>query len=126
MDSDGATSPDSVNLLGSGVEPPAPVPNRTSLDFGDVPVGTTSARQFVFVTNASPISSLPLGQPSASGDFAVPSSNCSGTTLPPVSTSRLVLRRLRHLQPHHDRPGHRHPHHPRRQRLPLGKRGAVG
>ncbi|NEV62685.1 InlB B-repeat-containing protein [Thiorhodococcus minor] len=85
MESDGATSPDSVNLLGSGVEPPAPVPTPTSRDFGDVPVGTASARQFVFVKNASPIRSLPLGQPSASGDFAVQSSNCSGTTLPPSS-----------------------------------------
>ncbi|EED34107.1 conserved hypothetical protein [Luminiphilus syltensis NOR5-1B] len=84
MDSDGATSPDSVTLLGSGVEPPAPLPSKTSLDFGDVPVGTVSPRQLVVVKNASPISSLPLGQLSASGDFALQSDTCSGATLTPV------------------------------------------
>ncbi|NEX22035.1 IPTL-CTERM sorting domain-containing protein [Thiorhodococcus mannitoliphagus] len=84
MESNGATSPDNVNLIGVGVEPPAPLPNTTSLDFGDVPVGTTSARQFVVVKNASPIRSLPLGQLSARGDFAVQSDTCSGATLPPT------------------------------------------
>ena len=80
MDSDGATSPDNVNLLGSGVEPPAPVPNPTSLSFGDVAAGT-STTQTVTVTNIGALSSLTLGQLSAGGDFSLQSDTCSGATI---------------------------------------------
>jgi hypothetical protein len=83
MNSDGATSPDSVNLLGSGVKAPAPVPSTSSIDFGDVVRGTTAA-QSLTVSNEGPLSSLPLGQLSASSDFAVQADTCSGTTLAPA------------------------------------------
>ena len=80
MDSDGATSPDNVNLLGSGVEPPAPVPNPTSLNFGDVAAGTSST-QTVTVTNIGALSNLTLGQLSAGGDFSLQSDTCSGANI---------------------------------------------
>lgn len=86
MTSDGATSPDNVNLLGVGVLAPAPVPSSTSLDFGDVLVGTSSAQQIVGVTNQGALRSLTLGQLSVSGDFTLQalSGQCSGATLAPA------------------------------------------
>ena len=83
MESDGATSPDNVNLLGSGVKAPAPIPSASSINFGDVVRGTTAVQPLT-VRNEGPLSSLPLGPLSASGDFAVQADTCSGTTLAPA------------------------------------------
>ncbi|MEP0201323.1 MAG: choice-of-anchor D domain-containing protein [Halioglobus sp.] len=86
MTSDAATSPDNVNLLGEGVPAPAPEPAPTSLNFGDVIIGTSSTQQILTVRNIGPLRGLPLGQLSVSGDFTLQalSGQCSGATLAPA------------------------------------------
>jgi hypothetical protein len=88
--SDTPTSPGKASNPGSG---PGPVQNSsastgiliavTALDFGDVPVGTTSPQQKVAVTNVGPVAIVMSGTGGAPGGSFGSSQDCQGTTLNP-------------------------------------------
>ena len=86
--SDAPTSPDTVSLAGSGVQPTV-VLMPASLDFGDVAVGQASSAQTVTLENNG-ASDLTLDALSVSGadagDFALANDTCSGQVLAAAAT----------------------------------------
>ncbi|HEX9697697.1 MAG TPA: choice-of-anchor D domain-containing protein [Actinomycetota bacterium] len=82
-------SPHTVALGGTGVLAPTLSLNRTSIAFGNVELGTTSAAQSVIVTNTGG-SNLVVGTVTISGSFATAfvktSDTCSGAAVVPGGT----------------------------------------
>jgi uncharacterized repeat protein (TIGR01451 family) len=71
---------------------PVAVVSPTSFDFGNQPVGQTSAAQ-VFTVQNTGNSGLQMNTATASGDFAIPSGSdmCSGTTVAPGGTCTISV-----------------------------------
>jgi len=83
VESNSATSPDKVVLLGIGAPAPAPSPATTTLNFGSVERDRTTPPIPLVISNAGTLGDLDLGALTVSGDFALVNDNCSGTTLAP-------------------------------------------
>ena len=89
------TSPHVISLTGTGVAPVANL-NKTSIDFGDQRVGTTSSQVGVAVKNTG-FGSLVIGTPTLTGAnaadfFIAPGTNCSGASLAAGNTCLIVLK----------------------------------
>ncbi|HET6165643.1 MAG TPA: choice-of-anchor D domain-containing protein, partial [Marmoricola sp.] len=89
------TSPHDIALTGNGIAPIATL-NKTSFDFGDQVVGTTSTQTGVSVRNTGS-SPLVIGTPALvganPGDFVIAAgSNCAGASVAPGSTCLIVLK----------------------------------
>lgn len=97
----GAGSPLTVPLAGNGTGggggggSPAVGLNTTSLAFGSITVGSTSASQNVVVTNTG-AANLVIGTVTVTGtnasEFTKPTDTCSGATLAPSGTCQLAGR----------------------------------
>ena len=74
--SNAASSPDTVQLTGTGVAPVIAISPR-SLSFGSVPIGTNSNPQNVTVTNAG-TSAMTVTGATVSGPFTIASDGCTG------------------------------------------------
>lgn len=83
-----AGSPHSLSLTGTGV-PPAPLVSLSPgfLDFGSLPVGTTSSAQTVVLTNTGDVT-LNISGITVSGDFGIASNSC-GTSLAPAGNCNI-------------------------------------
>jgi uncharacterized repeat protein (TIGR01451 family) len=87
--SNAASSPAHVSLTGTGIAPAITV-SPTSLKFGSVPVGTTSAPQTVTVGNAGS-SPLTVSSAGTSGPFAVSDDSCtSAGAIAPGGTCQIA------------------------------------
>jgi uncharacterized repeat protein (TIGR01451 family) len=88
--SNALSSPDSVSLSGTGIAPLISVTPGT-LQFGSVPVTSTSAPQSVTVANAG-TSDLTVTSAAASGPFAVSSDACTGAgAIAPGGTCQIAV-----------------------------------
>jgi hypothetical protein len=79
----------SFSFAGNGVAKAAFLISPTSLDFGDVEVGTTSANQQVTVTNVSSSAKVISMAGGAAGDFGG-FQDCQGTTLNPGASCHIT------------------------------------
>jgi hypothetical protein len=80
--SNSPTSPDSVSLSGTGVEPPAVDLSTTSINFGSQNVGSASAQQTITVTNSGG-ADLVIGTLGATSEFIVSADGCTAATITP-------------------------------------------
>ncbi len=88
--SNALSSPDSVSLSGTGIAPLISV-TPAALQFGSVPVTSTSAPQTVTVANAG-TSDLTVTSAAASGPFAVSSDACTGAgAIAPAGTCQIAV-----------------------------------
>jgi hypothetical protein len=83
--------PYSIELEGEGVGPEFLI-TRTSLDFGNVQVGTTSADQVVSVTNVGSSPVVMSGAGGAPGGPFSGAQNCQGVTLDPGASCEMTFR----------------------------------
>jgi len=89
------TSPHDIALTGTGIAPVATL-SKTSLDFGDRVVGTTSTNMGLVVKNTG-AGSLVIGTPTIDGpnaaDFAFgPGNTCAGASLAANATCQVLVR----------------------------------
>jgi hypothetical protein len=82
--SDAPTSPDSVALSGTGLQPVLGLSTNV-IAFGNVTVNTTSAPQSVTITNTG-TANLQIGTLGITGPYALNSDACSGATVAPSAT----------------------------------------
>ena len=91
---DWPNSPFRVPVEGLAVDPKGLVPLVTEVDFGDVPVGTTSTRRRVTLVNKAG-SVANIGAIAVMGrdlaDFAIGKDGCSGATLQPGDKCTLLV-----------------------------------
>ena len=81
MASSGPASPERVNLVATGL---GVVLSPSSLGFGSQTVGTTSAPRTVTITNQN-VTSIVMGDISATDDFILSANNCPATLGPAKS-----------------------------------------
>jgi hypothetical protein len=89
------TSPHDIALTGNGIAPVGTL-TKTSLDFGDRVVGTTSTSSVVFLKNTG-AGNLVVGTPTIdganAGDFVFgPGGTCAGATLAANATCQILVR----------------------------------